>query len=209
MMPETDYVPIEPSLALPRAIASIEAEARAYDPALRLRQSANRERRRAGLGYILERKTRYTKPVDSEVDRDVIIASRDGYLVIGAVHVSLLMRSGALVERLRDGDDLATRTAESYFQQLVSQQATEKADRRENRREDFRAFYRESFDILDRVGDRHSHAERMRLTNAGGDEHLNIIDHRRIRPEDVAESLPSQPTDTGTSPAQEQVCPSA
>ncbi len=199
---DTDYVPIEPALALPRPLAAAEASARAYDPALRLRQSADRERRRQGVGYILERKTRYTKPVDSEVDRDVLIASRDGYLVISSVHISLLIRPEALVERLRQGDGLLTRTADSMFQQLVAEQRKEKDQRRETRRDEFNAYYRESYDLLDRTGDKHSHAERMRLNNAGGEDRFNITDRRRITPEDVADSLQPK-TSAGETPAKE------
>ncbi len=200
---ETDYVPIEPALALPRHLAAAEAEVRQYDPALRLRQSLNRELRRLGHGYILERKTRYTKPVDSEVDRDVAIASRDGYHVISPVHISLLMRPEALVERLRQGDGLATRTADSFFQQLVSEQSAENTARRDARRDDFAAYYRESYDLLDRTGDKHSHAERMRLNNSGGEERFNVTDRRVVRPEDVADSLRPQSTSAGESPAKE------
>jgi hypothetical protein len=205
----TDYVPIEPELQLPPHLKAAEARARQFDPELRLRQSANPALRRAGLGYILERRTRYTPPVTTETvkdeagnylkreDIDVKIASRDGYLVIAPVHISLLMRPDSIVERLKPGD-LATQTAEQRYQEIVNAELEAKANRRKFRRGELSGYYRESFDVLDRVGDSTSHAERMRLNNAGGVERFNITDRRRIKPADL-ETLPS----TGETPVKE------
>ncbi len=198
----TDYVPIERMLALPRHLAAAEDVVRAYDPALRLRQSVKRELRRQGLGFVLERKTRYTKPVDTEVDLDVRIASRDGYLLLTPVHISLLIRPQALVERLRESDQLAKQTADSFFQGLLAEQHEAKTQRQKFRHDELKGFYRESFDLLDRSGDKHSHAERMRINNAGGAERFNVIDRRAVRLEDVANSLIPK-TSAGEIPAKE------
>jgi hypothetical protein len=208
----TGHVRIEPELQLPPHLKAAEARVRQFDPELRLRQSANPVLRKVGLGYILERRTRYTKPVHTETvkdeagnflkreDIDVKIASRDGYQVISPVHITRLMRPDSIVEELKDGD-LAVQTADQRFQAIVNAEQEKKAKRRAFRRGELKGFYRESFDILDRVGDTKSHAERTRINNAGGGERLKVTDNRRIKPEGVG--LPLNAPSTGEIPAGE------
>lgn len=199
-----DTAEIDPAIRLPRHFERAQQIVRAFDPALRLRQSTSRELRRKGCGFILERKTRYTKPPDTEKDRDVQIATRDGYLIIGPVHISLLIRPEAIIERLKDGGDLNDRTAGQQFQQIIAAQDDELAQKRKFRRDELKGFYAESFDVLDRVGDNKSHAERMRINNAGvSPTPLKVTDRRAVRPEDVADSLQPRSTSAGESPAKE------
>jgi hypothetical protein len=199
-----DTAEIDPAIRLPRHFERAQQIVRAFDPALRLRQSVSRERRRQGCGFILERKTRYTKPPDSEKDRDTQIATRDGYLIIGPVHISHLIRPESIIERLKEGGDLNDRTAAQQFTQIIAAQDADLAAKRKFRRDELKGFYAESFDVLDRVGDNKSHAERMRINNAGVDAApLKVTDRRAIRPEDVADSLQPRSTSAGESPAKE------
>lgn len=199
-----DAAEIDPAIRLPRHFARAQQIVRAFDPALRMRQSTSRELRRQGCGFILERKTRYTKPPDTENDRDVQIATRDGYLIIGPVHISHLIRPESIIERLKEGGDLNDRTAAQQFNQIIAAQDADLAEKRKFRTDELKGFYAESFDILDRVGDTKSHAERMRINNAGGSaEPLKITDRRAVRPEDVADSLQPRSTSAGESPAKE------
>jgi hypothetical protein len=198
-----DVTDLDPAIRLPRHFERAQQIVRAFDPALRLRQSADRDLRRQGCGYILERKTRYTKPSNSEADQDVQIATRDGYLIIGPVHISLLIRPEAIIERLKEGGDMNDFTADQYMQHIVGAQDDQRAARRKFRKDEFKGFYAESFDVLDRVGDNKSHAERMRVNNAGGAERFNVVDRRTVKPEDVADSLTPRSTSAGESPAKE------
>lgn len=165
-----------------------------YDPDLRLRKSASPERRALGLGHILERKSREQRPATVN-DPDYRIAARDGYVIISPVHVSYLMRTESIVEALIEGD-MARQTTGERFQKLVNGQHDAKARRKADRYRDFHDFYAESFDILDRVGDAKSHAERTRLSNAGV-EPFTVNDRRRVSLDDA-----------GQSPVQESPCPS-
>jgi hypothetical protein len=186
---------LDTGLRLEPQHAHIARRLAVFDPELRLRKSAVPERRSQGFGWILERKTRYTKPPDSAFDEDVQIATRDGYLIVSPVHVSYLMREEAIVEALTPGD-LAHQTAGQRFTDIVNEQDAEKALRKKARYQDNKAFYAESFDVLDRLGDRHS-TERTRLNNAGL-EPFTVTDRRRFTDEGLALG-----TSAGEIPAQE------
>jgi hypothetical protein len=186
-------VSLETGLALGPQHAHIAARLALYDPALRLRQSAEPARRRTGHGYILERKTVHTRPFGSEHDLDVRIAARDGYVIISPVHVSFLMREEAIVEQLREGD-LAHQTAGQRYQAVVNHIAEEKAARQRARLDTFRGFYRESFDILGRVGDAIGHFEKTRMNNAG----LPPAGEIPCPPDSAAASSPRPPTTPST-----------
>src|SRR5688572_1729117 len=95
---------LDTGLRLEPQHAHIARRLAVFDPELRLRKSASPEMRAQGCGWVLERKTRYTKPPESTVNPDVQIASRDGYVIESWVHVSYLMREEAIVEALYDGD---------------------------------------------------------------------------------------------------------
>lgn len=210
LLVSTGYIPVEPELRLPKALREAEDVVRSYDPELRLRQSLKRELRQQGCGFILERRARYEKPTHTETkvdlngdllreaDVDVRVASRDGYLVISPVHVSLLLRPEAMVERLKEGDH-ANRRWQDRFQDIIDGQLEGKQQRKKARLDNNKAWARESFDILDRIGDPKTGTERTRVSNAGGERAFNITDRRRVTPEGFALEASS----AGEIPAQE------
>lgn len=174
---------LETGLQLEPQHAHIARRLAAYDPELRLRRSAAPERRQVGLGHILERRSREKRPAQAN-DPDYRIAARDGFVIISPVHVSYLMREEAIVEALHEGD-MARQTTGERFQTIVNAQHDAKQARKKARKADFRAFYAESFDVLERLGDTSSHAERTRINNAGV-ESFTVNDRRRFTPEGFA-----------------------
>lgn len=187
---------LETGLRLEPQHAHIARRLAVYDPELRLRRIIEPEYRRQGICWVLERKTRYTKPPDSTADQDVRLATRDGYVIVSRVHVSYLMREEAIIEALHEGD-LARQSADERFRAIVDAQDDAKAKRAKDRREDFRHHYAESFDVLDRLGDRTGKFEKTRINNAGV-EPFAVNDRRRFTPEGFALE-----TSAGESPAQE------
>ena len=198
-----DSTDIDPTIRLPRHFERAQQVVKAFDPALRLRLSLSRELRRQGCGYILERQNRYSKLPDSETDRDTQIATRDGYVIVSPVHISLLIRPEAIIERLKEGGDMNDYTADQYMAHIMRAQDNDIAAKRKFRQDELKGFYAESFDVLVRVGDNKSHAERMRVNNAGGVERFNVVDRRAVKPEDVADSLKPRSTSAGASPVKE------
>lgn len=188
---------LETGLHLEPQHAHIARRLATYDPELRLRRSAEPERRRMGCGHILERRSLNAQPAGSEKDADYRIAARDGYVIVSPVHVSYLMREEAIVEALIDGD-MARQTAGERFQRIVNAADDEKAARRKARLDDFRHHYAESFDVLDRLGDATGKFEKTRINNAGVPEAITVTDRRRFTPEGFAIG-----TSAGESPAQE------
>lgn len=189
---------LDTGLQLESQHAHIAARLALYDPDLRLRKSAAAFRRREGCGWILERKSREQRPAQAN-DPDYKIAARDGYVIISPVHISLLMRPEAIVERLYEGD-MARQTTGERMQAITNAQHDAKQARKKSRLQDFRSFYAESYDFLERVGDKHSHAERTRINNAGV-ESFTVNDRRRVKLDDI------EPSAAGESPAQESSCP--
>jgi hypothetical protein len=156
----------------------------ADDPALRLRRSVDH----AGF-FVLERLTTNTKPVDTSASglTDVKMATRDGYLHVAHVHPFFVHHPDKLLERLLENDNDLWRqgtghigsAADRYVRELATEQDEAKAHRKRHRRQESEGFYAESFDVLDRLGDRHSHAERTRINNAGPVP-LKVTDRRRV-----------------------------
>jgi hypothetical protein len=181
----SDHVKPPAEWALPDEFAASERVLRAYDPALRLRRSVDH----AGF-FVLERLTTHTKPVDTSAAglTDLKMATRDGYLHVAHVHPFFVHHPDKLLERLLSNDnDLWTQgtghigsAADRYIRELATEQDDARVNRRRHRRQESEGFYAESFDVLDRLGDRHSHAERTRLNNAGA-ETVTVTDRRRVR----------------------------
>jgi hypothetical protein len=196
-------------LLLPESYAGVQVSLRAFDAELRLRRSVELE----GC-YVLERRASWTRPphvdrkhdeLGNQVPDDLLVSTRDGYHFIAHVSQWFMERPDKIVEELRANDnDLHApgNNAEQAFQKMVSDRAAAHAKKRAFRLDEWGGFYRETFDILDRIGDTGSHAERMRINNAGGIERYNVTDHRRIKPEDVGLDLNAR-TSAGESPAQE------
>lgn len=181
-----DHVTPPAEWALPEQFAASERVLRAHDPALRLRRSVDH----AGF-FVLERLTTNTKPVDTSAAglTDVKMATRDGYLVVSVVHPQFVHHPDRLLDRLlANGNDLWTQgtghigsAADRYIRELATEQDEAKAHRKRHRRQEAEGFYAESFDVLDRLGDKHSHAERTRINNAGATGPLKVTDRRRVR----------------------------
>lgn len=204
----TAHPAVAPEITLPPQYVAAEQLMRQFDSALRVRRSVQHP----GF-YVLERRTSRTKPMHIETQYDELgnekpsdmkVATRDGYLFISHVHPHFLDEPNRILEQLRaHGNDLQApgNNAARAFDQMVRDREEAKARRAAFQLDEWDAYFRESFDILDRVGDQHSHAERMRLNNAGGEERFNVTDHRRIKPEDVGITL-NTPS-AGETPAKE------
>jgi hypothetical protein len=188
-----DHVKPPAEWALPDQFAATEKVLRAYDSALRLRRSIDH----AGF-FVLERLTMNTKPVDTSIAglTDLKMTTRDGYLHVATVHPFFVHHPDQMLERLlANGNDMwksgtghVGSAADRYIRDLATEQDNAKAARKEKRISEFGDYYAESFDVLDRLGDRTSHAERTRINNAGT-EPVKVTDRRRITPEDL--TLPS------------------
>jgi hypothetical protein len=185
------YVAVDPALALPGHFRPTEATLRLFDPMLRLRKSVDRALIRKGCGFILERRSWHTKPPDVLPERtqkrgltDTAVATRDGYLIISPVHVLLMDKPAEIIAELKRADLADYANGDQFFHALVADQQAEDDRAKATSYDEFKDYFRESFDLLDRVGDTSSHAERMRVNNAGGEERFNVVDRRRVRPED-------------------------
>jgi hypothetical protein len=197
-----DHVKPPTEWALPDRFAATERVLRAYDPALRLRRSIDH----AGF-FVLERLTANTKPVDTSAAglTDTKMTSRDGYLHVAHVHPFFVHHPDKLLERLlANGNDMwksgtghLGSAADQYIREMKTEQDEAKANRRRHRLQEFEGFYAESYDVLDRLGDSKSHAERTRINNAGAPEPLKVTDRRRVRLEDL------EGTSAGETPAKE------
>lgn len=197
-----DHVKPPAEWALPDQFAKTERVLQAYDPALRLRRSIDH----AGY-FVLERLTANTKPVDTSARglTDLKMATRDGYLHVAHVHPFFVHHPDKFLERLLSNDnDLWKQgtghigsAADRYIGELRTEQDDARANRRRHRRQEWEAFYAEGYDTLDRLGDKHSHAERTRINNAGA-ETVKVTDRRRVTLEDLEPT-----TSAGVTPAQE------
>jgi hypothetical protein len=196
-----DHVKPPAEWALPDQFVKTERVLQAYDSALRLRRSIDH----AGF-FVLERLTANTKPVDTTAAglTDLKMATRDGYLHVAHVHPFFVHHPDTLLERLLSNDnDLWTQgtghigsAADRYVRELATEQDDARANRKRHRRQEMEGFYAESFDVLDRLGDTRSHAERTRLNNAGA-ETVRVTDRRRITLEGL------EGTSAGVIPAKE------
>jgi hypothetical protein len=156
---------LDPRLQLPPELAHVQAYLHSFDADLRLRKSAERE------GYfVLERRCRRAPAVNTGMRNasDIHVQARDGYIHISLVHLQWLFHPWNIIRELREaGVDLwAAGGAAEAIDELEYEERFLRETRRRRTREDYRANLRESFDILNRLGNRDG-TERTRYNNPG------------------------------------------
>lgn len=151
-------------LALPRRWRHVNDYLAAHDPDLRLRASVER----AGW-FVLERRCR-RRPAANTAMRDasdIHVQARDGFIHIAIVHPEWLNKPWNIVQRLRDeGVDLWVKRAEVVADEAEYEERFLRETRRRRRQDDGRAYYREMFDVLGRLGNKDG-TERSRFRNPG------------------------------------------
>lgn len=153
-------------LALPRRWRHVQDYLRAHDPDLRIRASVERP------GYfVLERRCRRRPAVCSAMgdQSDMHVQRRDGFIHVSLVHAEWLNKPWNIIRDLRDeGVDLwAYKSTEAFADELEYEEHWQSETRRRRRREDGRAYYREMFDVLGRLGNLEARNERTRFSNPG------------------------------------------
>lgn len=153
-------------LALPRRWRHVNDYLHGQDPDLRIRASVERP----GL-FILERRCR-RRPAPNTALRDssdMHVQARDGFIHISTVHPEWLNKPWNILRALRtEGVDLWAYNAPTAFaDELDYEEQWARETRRRRRKEDGRAYYREQFDILGRLGNAEGRNERTRFSNPG------------------------------------------
>lgn len=153
-------------LQLPRRWRHVLDYLRGHDPDLRVRRSVERPHL-----FILERRCR-RRPAPNTAMRDLSdmhVQARDGYIHVSTVHPEWLNKPWNILRALRsEGVDLWAYSAPGAFADEQDYEERWAAEtRRRRRRDDGRAYYREMFDILGRLGNREGRNERTRFTNPG------------------------------------------
>lgn len=151
-------------LALPRRWRHVNDYLAAHDPDLRIRASVER----AGW-FVLERRCR-RRPAANTAMRDasdIHVQARDGFIHIAIVHPEWLNKPWNIVQRLRDdGVDLWAKRADVVADEAEYEERFVRETRRRRRQDDGRAYYREMFDVLSRLGNSDG-TEKSRFSNPG------------------------------------------
>lgn len=142
---------VSPHLALPRACASVNDYLQAHDADLRIRRSVERPDL-----FILERRCRRRPSVNTAMSdlSDMHVQARDGFIHVSTVHPSWLLKPWNILRALRDEgvDTWAYASSTALADELEYEEQWTRETRRRRRQDDGKAYYREMFDILSRVG---------------------------------------------------------
>jgi hypothetical protein len=149
------------ALRLPKSLELAQRYVSAFDPALRLRRSAENP-----FVFVLERRCR-RRPAANTAMRDlsdVHIQARDGYIHVASVHPALLFRPHVIVEELRDNgrDTWNEGGFDKVFDEFVYELDHMKETRRRRRTSLFRGLALEHFDLLNRL----TEGRTRRISNA-------------------------------------------
>jgi len=160
------HVPLPRALRVPALYGYAPGYLELHDPDLRLRKSIDRP----GT-FVLERRVRRAPAIRIGLPNgsDIHVQARDGYLHVGRVHVSWLLRPWNIIRALKQqgGDLWAEGGAKKFDDADQYEQAWLKENRRRHTRENFRALAREMFDDMDRQGSPEGRTERTRISNVG------------------------------------------
>lgn len=160
-----DRTGLSSHLAPPRRWRHVNDYLQAHDPDLRLRASVERPG-----WFVLERRTRRRPAVNTAMPdlSDMHVQARDGYIHVSLVHSEWLNKPWNIIARLRDeGVDLwAYKSSEAFADELEYEEHFVRETRRRRRQEDGRAYYREMFDVLSRLGNTDG-TEKTRFPNPG------------------------------------------
>lgn len=142
---------LEDELALPEELAHVQAYLHEHDPDLRLRRSVERPD-----WFVLERRCRRAPAINTamQVRSDMHVQARDGYIHVSLAHPEWLRHPWNIVIHLREqGVDLwAAGGADQVADEIDYEEAWARETRKRRRREDSRAYYREAYDVLSRLG---------------------------------------------------------
>lgn len=146
-----DDLTLEDDLQLPDECVHVQTFLHGHDPDLRLRRSLERPD-----WFVLERRCRRAPAINTGMHTytDMHVQARDGYIHVSIVHPEWLRHPWNIVIALREqGVDLwAAGGADQVADELDYEEQWARETRRRRRREDSRAYYREQFDILSRLG---------------------------------------------------------
>jgi hypothetical protein len=152
-------------LAPPRRWRHVNDYLRTHDPDLRVRASVERPG-----WFVLERRCRHRPAVCSAMhdQSDMHVQRRDGYVHVAIVHPEWMNKPWNILRALREeGVDLwAYTSADAFVDELEYEEHWARETRRRRQRADSRAYYREMFDILSRLGNTDG-TEQSRFTNPG------------------------------------------
>lgn len=155
---------LEPELQVPDALAHVQDYLHTQDPDLRLRASVERP----GF-FVLERRCRRAPAVNTGMPgrTDMHVQARDGYIHVSLVHAEWLYHPWNIVIALKEeGIDLWQAGAAEAIDEIEYEERWQRETRKRRRSDDSRAYYREAFDVLSRLGNRDG-TERTRFQNAG------------------------------------------
>jgi hypothetical protein len=152
-------------LTLPRRWRHVNDYLRAYDADLRLRASVERPG-----WFVLERRCR-RRPAPNTSMRDLSdmhVQARDGFVHVAIVHPEYCNKPWNIIAALQgSGVDLwAYKAPDAFADELEYEEHWAKETRRRRRHEDGRAYYREMFDVLSRLGNKDG-TEQTRFSNPG------------------------------------------
>jgi hypothetical protein len=152
-------------LAPPRRWRHVNDYLRGHDPDLRVRASVERPG-----WFVLERRCRRRPAVCSAMhdQSDMHVQRRDGFIHVAIVHPEWMNKPWNILRALRtEGVDLwAYKSAEAFADEVEYEEHFVHESRRRRQRADSRAYYREMFDILSRLGNTDG-TEKSRFTNPG------------------------------------------
>lgn len=156
---------LDDALRLPEDLAHVQDYLHAFDTDLRIRRSVERP------GYfVTERRCRRAPAVNTgmQVLSDMHVQARDGYIHVSLTHLEWLFHPWNIVIALKEqGVDLwAEGGATRVDDELRYEEDWQRETRRRRRHEDAYAHYRETFDILSRLGNRDK-TEVTRFSNPG------------------------------------------
>lgn len=146
----SDDLDLDDAIALPEAFAHVQDYLHLFDPDLRLRASVERDG-----WFVLERRCRRAPAVNTGMRTytDIHVQARDGYIHVSLVHVEWLHHPWNIIIALREeGFDTWASSAEEVADELDYEERFIRETRRRRRRDDGRAYYRELFDVLGRLG---------------------------------------------------------
>jgi hypothetical protein len=158
------HVEVPRLLRLPERFRRAQEYLWFHDADLRLRRSLEQP-----WFYVLERRCRRAPAVNRGIrlGSDMHLQARDGYIHVGLVHPSLLMRPWRIVERLQEqGADLwAAGGAQRVEDEAIYEARWQRETRKRRRRDLFRDITRDAADALERTG--FFGGMRTRISNAG------------------------------------------
>lgn len=160
----SQHVPLPPQLRLEPWFAHVQGYLDRVDPALRIRKSAE------CFAYVLERRCRRAPATNTGMGNrsDLHVQARDGYIHVALVHPQFMTRPWNIVRSLNEeGFDVwAAGGWERVEDELLYEERWAEESRRRRRRGLYRDIAVDSFDVLNRLGNKDG-TERTRISNPG------------------------------------------